>query len=108
MDEAIIVYIEPLTSREQEVLDELGKGSSNEEISVSLFMANRTVRSHLIHIFDKLGVKTRLEAILTAQKLGLVDTAPSISPEARVILVLDKLNPAAIKELISLGLLDLR
>ncbi len=61
---------ECLSERELEVLKLAGKGMSNKEIAVELALGVRTVQSHLSHIFDKLGVSSRTEAVLRALKEG--------------------------------------
>jgi len=63
---------EALTSREQEVLSLLIKGSTNKEIANGLFISEKTVKSHLNKIFKKLNVSRRLNAILSAIKLGFI------------------------------------
>ncbi|HET9087446.1 MAG TPA: response regulator transcription factor [Acidobacteriaceae bacterium] len=55
-----------LSSREQEVLDLLAEGLSNRDIAAALAISEHTVRNHLFHIFDKLGVSSRMEAVLYA------------------------------------------
>lgn len=60
-----------LTPREQDVLRALIKGASNKEIAYELFISEKTVKSHLNQVFRKLNVSRRLEAILSAIKLGL-------------------------------------
>jgi DNA-binding NarL/FixJ family response regulator len=62
---------EGLTPREQEVLHLLTKGCTNKEIAQSLFISEKTVKSHLSSIFRKLNVTRRLQAILYAIKRGL-------------------------------------
>jgi DNA-binding NarL/FixJ family response regulator len=62
---------EALTPREQEVLCLLTKGSTNKEIAQTLFISEKTVKSHLNSIFRKLNVSRRLQAILRAMKLGV-------------------------------------
>ena len=59
-----------LTPREQDVLRLLIKGSTNKEIANDLFISEKTVKSHLNKIFKKLNVSRRLNAILSAIKLG--------------------------------------
>lgn len=54
----------PLTPREQEVRYWLGQGKSNEEIAVILGISPHTVKNHLNHLFDKLGVSNRYAAAL--------------------------------------------
>jgi DNA-binding CsgD family transcriptional regulator len=59
-----------LTSREHEVYFWLGQGKSNEEISIILGISAHTVKNHLDHIFQKLGVSNRLAAALAVQGVG--------------------------------------
>jgi len=59
-----------LTPREQDVLCLLTKGCTNKEIANKLFISEKTVKSHLNKIFKKLKVSRRLDAVLSAIKLG--------------------------------------
>ena len=52
-----------LTERESEVLKELGKGSTYQEIAETLFISENTVRTHIRHIYKKLGVRNRTSAL---------------------------------------------
>ncbi|HEY94039.1 MAG TPA: response regulator transcription factor [Dehalococcoidia bacterium] len=61
-----------LTEREIEVLQLATQGSSNQEIADSLYLSLRTVQSHLNHIFNKLQVSSRTEAVVRALKEGWV------------------------------------
>jgi DNA-binding NarL/FixJ family response regulator len=61
-----------LTLRQLEVLKLLGSGWSNKEISAELCIAERTVRAHLTELFRALGASSRTQAILAAQRLGLL------------------------------------
>ncbi len=61
-----------LTDREIEVLRLLATGVTNKEIAKTLFVSEATVKSHLAHIFTKLGVETRSRAIHVAQETGLI------------------------------------
>ncbi|MEA5598424.1 response regulator transcription factor [Rivularia sp. UHCC 0363] len=63
-----------LTQREQEVLELLAKGDSNEEIAKQLYVTVATVKAHLTSIFEKFKVTSRTQAIVTAIKLGVVET----------------------------------
>jgi DNA-binding NarL/FixJ family response regulator len=61
---------EPLTKREEEVLELLALGLSNAEISRRLFIAQSTVKVHVRHILEKLGAKNRVQAALIAKQDG--------------------------------------
>lgn len=63
---------EPLTEREQEVLQLLASGASNQDIASRLYIGLGTVKHHVRAIFSKLGARDRVQAILLAQELGLV------------------------------------
>lgn len=63
---------EGLTPREIDVLREVAKGKSNKEIAEELYMSESTVKTHISHIFQKLNIKTRSEAILYAVKKGII------------------------------------
>lgn len=63
----------PLTPRERDVLSELTKGKSNREIASSLFVTEKTVKTHISNIFSKLSVQDRTQAALYAVKHGLTD-----------------------------------
>lgn len=60
--------IEYLSKREKEVLDLVAKGSKNKEIAETLYISEKTVKFHLYNIFEKLGVKDRLNAALFVRK----------------------------------------
>ena len=59
-----------LTRREREVLDLVARGLSNTQIAEQLFISHKTVRNHLTHIFDKLDVTRRAQAIVRARDAG--------------------------------------
>jgi NarL family two-component system response regulator LiaR len=63
---------ESLTERETEVLRLLAHGQSNKEISRALDVSEQTVKTHVSHILDKLGVPSRTQAALYAIRNGLV------------------------------------
>lgn len=60
-----------LTRRQQDVLRQLCEGRSNKEIGRHLSMSDNTVRSHVAGIFRALGVKSRIEAVVTARRSRL-------------------------------------
>jgi DNA-binding NarL/FixJ family response regulator len=61
-----------LTPREMATLRLLADGKSNKEIANALDISERTVKTHLAHLFEKLGVTSRTEAIKVATRRGLV------------------------------------
>lgn len=61
-----------LTPREREVLDLLAQGESKEAIARRLFLSANTVRNHIQNILGKLGAHSRLEAVATARREGLI------------------------------------
>ncbi len=63
---------EPLSEREREVLQLLVSGASNQKIAQELVIALDTVKRHTKHIFAKLGVHNRMQAVLQARNLGLL------------------------------------
>jgi DNA-binding NarL/FixJ family response regulator len=63
---------EALSSREIEVLRLVAKGASNREIADQLYVTEATVKSHLIHIFGKLGVSDRTAAVTKALDRGIL------------------------------------
>jgi len=64
--------LSPLTKREIEVLRMAAHGATNKEISKKLYVSEHTVKSHIIHIFDKLGVNDRTQASVWAAKMGFL------------------------------------
>jgi len=65
--------IEQLTRREREVLLALARGLSNKQIAEQLHMSVDTERTHMMNILNKLGVHSRLQALLFAARHGLVE-----------------------------------
>ena len=63
---------EPLSQRELEVLALVARGSSNKETAKKLFISEATVKTHLIHVYAKLGVKDRAAAVAVAFERGLL------------------------------------
>jgi DNA-binding NarL/FixJ family response regulator len=69
--------LDTLTSREHEVLSLLAAGLSNREIAHRLSISERTARTHVSSILDKLGLRSRTQAALYAIQQGLAPAPPS-------------------------------
>lgn len=65
--------IEKLTEREREMLQALAGGLSDREISERLHVGEGTVRTHMMHLFAKLEVQSRLQALVFAIRHDLVE-----------------------------------
>ena len=65
---------EPLSRREIDVLRLMADGRSNKEIAQSLILALNTIKMHVKHIYGKLGVRNRVQAVDQARLLGLLAT----------------------------------
>jgi DNA-binding NarL/FixJ family response regulator len=61
-----------LSPREVEVLEWVSKGASNKEIAHHLHLSEATVKSHLLHIFTKLGANDRTQAVTLAVQKGII------------------------------------
>jgi len=62
-----------LSPREVEVLDWVAKGASNKQIARHLHLSEATIKSHLLHIFAKLGVNDRTQAVTLAVQKGYIE-----------------------------------
>jgi DNA-binding NarL/FixJ family response regulator len=65
--------IEQLTRREIQVLEALAEGLTNREIAERLHMSVDTERTHMMNILSKLGVHSRLQALLFAARYGIIE-----------------------------------
>lgn len=63
----------PITGREMEVLHFVAQGLTNEQIAHKLNLSKRTIEAHLTHIYAKLNVFSRTEAVILAQKKGWIE-----------------------------------
>ncbi len=70
--DTVPVLVEPLTTRELEVLHLIVQGVRNNEIAQQLFISVKTVETHLTSLYGKLGVQSRAEVIALAQRQGLL------------------------------------
>ena len=68
-----------LTPRQREILDLIASGRSTSEIASALTLSTETVRNHLRRVLQELNAHTRVEAIATAQRLGLL-APPTLGP----------------------------
>lgn len=64
--------LQPLSKREQDVLEELSRGKSTHEIAETLGLGDETVKSHLSRIYSKLKANDRVQAVVIAMRHGLV------------------------------------
>lgn len=67
------LMLENLTPREREVLSALAEGLTDKEIAERLYLGSGTVRTHVNAILGKLGVRSRLQAVVFAVRYGAVD-----------------------------------
>ena len=65
--------VEALTHRELQILRSIAAGKNNKDISTLLFLSIETVKSHIKHIFRKLHVNNRFEAVIAAREAKLID-----------------------------------
>jgi DNA-binding NarL/FixJ family response regulator len=63
---------EALSAREIEILEHVARGQTNKEIGSALFISEATVKTHLLHIFAKLDVQDRTQAVTVALERGIL------------------------------------
>ena len=61
-----------LSARETEILGLIAQGLSNKQAAAELFLSEATVKTHLVHIFEKLGVDSRTAAVAVAVERGII------------------------------------
>ena len=64
--------LEPLSDRELEVLLKIAEGLSNRQVAEQLFVDVSTVKKHITHVYGKLGVESRTQALVRARELNLI------------------------------------
>jgi DNA-binding NarL/FixJ family response regulator len=62
----------PVSERELDVLKLIAGGATNKEAAAKLFISEATIKTHLLHVYDKLGVRDRAAAVSEAYKRGLI------------------------------------
>src|SRR5262245_43131061 len=84
-DQSADLFVEPLTRREREVLALLAEELTGPEIAERLTLALSSVKTHIQHIYGKLGVNGKREAIQRARELGLLEHfSPTAAPQSRL------------------------
>ena len=73
--EAMRALVAGLTQREREALILLAEGAATRDIASQLFISLNTARNHVQSVIVKLGAHSRLEAVATARRAGLLETA---------------------------------
>jgi len=66
--------IEPLTAREEEVLETVARGRTNAEIADELYISLSTVKTHVASLMNKLGARNRVEIVMWAHETGRIET----------------------------------
>ena len=66
----------PLTEREREVLIEVAHGRSNAEVAARMHLSDATIKTHVGHILAKLGLRDRVQVVVLAYDVGLVQPKP--------------------------------
>ena len=74
-----------MTPREREIIEQIMRGAKNKDVAAALGITPGTVKVHLMHIFEKTGVKDRLELAMQGPRLLGLSSAELVTGEADVI-----------------------
>ena len=77
------VLMKSLTEKELEVIHLLGRGMSNSEMAAELFITESTVKARFVKVMEKLGVRDRVQILVTAIERGLVDLSGGPAGDSR-------------------------
>lgn len=97
-----------MTKREFDVLRLLEKGMSNYQIAYELGIRTSTAKTHIYHIARQLHAQSRVEIVVKAYYLGLLEKRRILSPIAQTIVELLNIEPTALADLIELGIVKVQ
>jgi DNA-binding NarL/FixJ family response regulator len=75
--------LDELSEREREVFRLMAEGMSNSEIGHELFISETTVKTHVTHVLQKLGLRDRVQAVVLAYQTGIFEETPAGQPPER-------------------------